>query len=166
METLIAPPGLKGLIVADTTVGSVRGEEGFFHYRQHDATKIARNQTFEAAAALLIDGELPDRPGESAFRAELASNRHLSPSTVRALAAIAPEVDGALTGLRAASALIVDDTPTIDLSPEERRARVLRVVGATPTILANLYRLKNGASPLDADPSLGHAADYVRSTCC
>lgn len=29
----IAPPGLKGLIVADTEVGSVRGDEGWYHYR-------------------------------------------------------------------------------------------------------------------------------------
>ena len=28
---LEAPPGLKGVIVADTTIGAVRGADGFFH---------------------------------------------------------------------------------------------------------------------------------------
>lgn len=162
METLVAPPGLKGLVVADTTIGSVRGDEGFFHYRHYDAVEIARHQTFEAAAALLIDGTLPDRGAEGAFRAELASSRHIPPATMQALATIAPHVDNPLVGLRAASALVVNDTPTIDLSASERRSRVLRVVGATPTILANLYRISNGQPPLDADPSLSHAADYIR----
>jgi len=162
METLIAPPGLKGLIVADTTVGSVRGDEGFFHYREYDAVEIARHQTFEAASALLIDGTLPDQGAEGSFRAELARNRHIEPATMQALAAIAPHIGGPLAGLRAAVSLIVDDTPTLDLSEEQRRTRVLRVIGATPTILAALYRLGRGETPLDADPSLSHAADYVR----
>jgi len=161
-ETLVAPPGLKGLIVADTSVGSVRGEEGFFHYRQYDAVEVARHQTFEAAAALLIDGALPDQGAESAFRAELARNRHIEPSTMQALVAIAPHIGGPLVGLRAAYSLVVDDTPTLDLSPAERRTRVLRVIGTTPTILAALYRIDHGESPLDADPSLSHAADYIR----
>jgi len=162
METLIAPPGLKGLVVADTTVGSVRGDEGFFHYREHDAVEIARHQTFEAAAALLIDGSLPDQGMEGSFRAELARNRSISPSTSQTLAAIAPHIDGPLVGLRAALSLVVDDTPTLDLTPDERRARVLRVIGSTPTILAALYRLNRNEAPLDADPSLSHAADFVR----
>lgn len=162
METLIAPPGLKGLVVADTAVGSVRGDEGFFHYREYDAVEIARHQTFEAASALLIDGTLPDQGAEGSFRAELAHNRHIEPATLQALVAIAPHIGGPLSGLRAAVSLIVDDTPTLDLSEEQRRTRVLRVIGATPTILAALYRLGRGETPLDADPSLGHAADYVR----
>ena len=162
METLIAPPGLKGLIVADTTIGSVRGEEGFFHYRDYDAVEIARHQTFEAASALLLDGSLPDQNSEGAFRAELARNRHIAPATMQALAAIAPHIGGPLAGLRAAVSLVVDDTPTLDLTAEERRDRVLQAIGATPTILAALYRLSRGEAPLDADPSLSHAADYVR----
>jgi citrate synthase len=162
METMIAPPGLKGLVVADTAVGSVRGSEGFFHYREYDAIEIARHQTFEAAAALLIDGALPDRGTEGTFRAQLASNRHLDPAPLEALQAIAAHVDGPLAGLRAAMSLIVDDTPTLDLSPEARRTQVLRVIGATPTVLAALYRIERGEAPLDADPTLSHAADYIR----
>ena len=162
METLIAPPGLKGLIVADTAVGSVRGEEGFFHYRQYDAVEIARHQTFEAAAALLLDGALPDRGDEGSFRAELAHNRRLDPAALQALTAISHHVGGPLSGLRAALSLVIEDTPTLDLSHDERRRRVVRAIGATPTILAALYRLGQGKAPLDADPSLSHAADYVR----
>lgn len=162
METLVAPPGLKGLVVADTTVGAVRGEEGFFHYRHYDAVEIARHQTFEAATALLIDGTLPDQGSEGVLRAELAHNRRLEPATLQALASIAPYVGGPLAGLRAAVSLVVDDTPTLDLSPDERRTRVLRMIGATPTILAALYRLGRNEAVLNADPSLSHAADYIR----
>ena len=40
------PKGLEGVVVADTTVGDVRGLEGFYHYRQYSAVDLA-----EVAAA-------------------------------------------------------------------------------------------------------------------
>jgi len=35
------PAGLEGVVVAETTVGDVRGQEGFFHYRQYSAVDLA-----------------------------------------------------------------------------------------------------------------------------
>jgi citrate synthase len=159
---LVAPPGLKGLIVAETAIGSVRGQEGFYHYRQYDAIEIARHQTFEAAAALLLDGALPTAAEESLFRAELGSGRHLDATIMAAINQMAPLVGSPLAGLRAAISWLVDDTATIDLSPDERRTQVLRVAAAVPTVLAALHRISIGQSPLAADAGLGHAADYVR----
>ena len=47
MTTMIAPPGLKGVTVADTAVGDVRGTESFYHYRQYSAPDLARTRTVE-----------------------------------------------------------------------------------------------------------------------
>lgn len=160
--TLVAPPGLKGLVVADTTVGSVRGEEGFFHYRDHDAVEIARHQTFEAATGLLLDGALPAASEEASVRSAMAAQRRVDAETLATIAGLADRVGGPLPGLRAALSLLVDDTPTLDLSQDERRDRVLRVIGAAPTVLAALHRTSLGEPVLTADPGLGHAADYVR----
>ena len=55
----IAPPGLKSLAVADTELGDVRGEEGFFHYRQYDAAQLARRRSLENVWTLQVDGALP-----------------------------------------------------------------------------------------------------------
>ena len=159
---MIAPPGLKGLVVADTTIGSVRGTEGFYHYREHDAIEIARHQTFEGAAHLLIDGALPDAAAEAAFRSELATARRVDPRVFEVLAPMVGPRLRPMDGLRAALALTVDDTPTIDLSPADRRSRAVAAAGSVPTIMAGLHRLAEGAAPLDPDPGLGHAADFVR----
>ena len=40
MSTINAPAGLKGVVVADTAVGDVRGAEGFYHYRDHSAGEL------------------------------------------------------------------------------------------------------------------------------
>lgn len=159
---MIAPPGLKGLVVADTMIGSVRGTEGFYHYRDHDAVQIARHQTFEGAAHLLIEGSLPTAAEELLFRAELAKARMVDPQIFNVLSPFVGSDLSLTAGLRAALALLVDDTATIDLSAAERRVIAVDAAGKVPTILAGLHRMSNGDAPLDADPGLGHAADFVR----
>ncbi len=43
MEDLIdVPAGLHNVAVTDTEIGDVHGDEGFYHYRQYDATELAR----------------------------------------------------------------------------------------------------------------------------
>ncbi len=52
-------PGLEGVIVAETTVGDVRGLEGFYHYRQYSAVDLAAALSLEDAWYLLFEGALP-----------------------------------------------------------------------------------------------------------
>ena len=53
------PAGLEGVVVAETTIGDVRGQEGFFHYRQYSAVDLARTRSLEDVWHLLFRGELP-----------------------------------------------------------------------------------------------------------
>lgn len=176
MEQLAAPPGLKGLLVADTAIGSVRGHDGFYHYRQYDATDLARHQTFEAVCHLLLDGELPDQRQEATMRSELGRARRVSSNLIATLEPfIGGEFGGVVGGgnatpaaltpvaaLRAALALVVDDTPIIDLTPTQRRAAVVQAIGAVPTIVAGVHRLERGQPPLESDPGLSHSTDFLR----
>jgi citrate synthase len=159
---MIAPAGLKGLVVADTRIGSVRGEEGFYHYRDQDAVEVARRSSFEAAAGLLLDGALPGAETEAAIGVELATGRHLDDPTFDLLDRLAERVASPLSGLRSALSLVSDDGPTIDLDDGQRREQVVRVAAAVPTVLAALHRLGRGERPLRADPESSHAADYLR----
>ncbi len=72
------PRGLKGVVVADTEVGDVRGNEGFYHYRQHSAIELAERRPLEDVWRLLIDGALPASQAErDVFAAEVAPLRAL-----------------------------------------------------------------------------------------
>ena len=80
------PRGLKGVVVADTDVGDVRGSEGFYHYRQYSAVELAQQRQLDDVMQLMIDGALPATAAErDAFRAEVRRQRHLTPSSARAL---------------------------------------------------------------------------------
>ena len=53
------PRGSKGSSCSETTVGDVRGLEGFFHYRQYSAVELAEKRSLEDVWFLLFNGALP-----------------------------------------------------------------------------------------------------------
>ena len=159
----VAPPGLKGLIVADTAVGSVLGEEGWYHYRGRDAVELARMLSFEAIACLLIDGVMPDSGEEATFARELASHRELSPEAHDLVVRLSHTGLGPLAVLASVLPLVVDQRPTIDMTHDERRHAVLQAVGAAPTVLGTVNRIRSGGDPVSPDDA-GYAAHYLRMT--
>lgn len=158
------PRGLKGVVVADTEVGDVRGGEGFYHYRQHSAIDLARERPLEDVWRLLVDGALPQtRDERNAFRAEVAPLAAM-PAAVRPLLPHIAATSTPLDGLRTALSMIAaadDMRPTIDIDHTRRRHDALRLCAVTPTILAALWRLRHGDTPIEPDPRLGWAAAYL-----
>lgn len=167
MQQLITvPAGLKGVAVADTALGDVRGGEGFYHYRHLDAAWLARTSTVEAVWRLLVDGTAPDdATGRGGFEHEVRSMRTIDPDLWPALRAIAAVARDPLDGLRAAVPLVAARAgmrPVIDVSPAQRRHDVLLLGAQTPTLLAAFHRLLHGLEPVAPEPSLGHGANYLR----
>ena len=70
------PAGLEGVVVAETTIGDVRGQQGFYHYRQYSAVDLAETRSFEDVWYLLFRGELPDAAAAAAFGDGRASSAH------------------------------------------------------------------------------------------
>jgi citrate synthase len=162
-----APPGLKGLVVTETEIGDVRGDEGFYHYRQYSAIDLARSCSLEEVWHLVFEGRLPMPSERAAFAAELAPLRALSPAVRSLLPALAAPGDGfvPLDALRTALSFACADRglrSTFDLDAAGRRRDALFVCAQVPTLVAALWRLHEGRAPVDPDPSLGHAADYMR----
>jgi citrate synthase len=162
---LEVPAGLKGLIVADTTIGDVRGAEGFYHYRQYSAVELAEVVAFEDVAHLLVMGHLPDADDRAGFAAMLAARRQLPAAVLSALPALVANGAPPLALLGTALSLTAGSLrlrPMIDLGPAERLDDALTLVGVLPTLVAAAHRLSLGLEPVAPDAGLGHAADYLR----
>ena len=167
MTSTTVPAGLRGISVADTAIGDVRGEEGYYHYRGRSAVELARTVGFSEAAALVLDGTLPDDAGR-AFRAELAARRDLPASVAAVLptAAAAGREFDALAGLRAALCVLAADdglAPVWGATPRDRRDDALRVCAVTPTILAALWRRRQGLEPVAPRDDLHGGAAWLWS---
>jgi citrate synthase len=163
--TTDVPPGLKGVVVAQTRLGDVRGSEGFYHYHQYSAVELAERCSLEDVWFLQLEGRLPSADERAAFVAEVAAARHLPDDVLAALPAVAACTGtGPLDALRTALSLLgaaLRLRPVYDLTAQERRVDAVRLAAAVPTLVAALHRLQCGRSPLEPRDDLGHAAAYL-----
>ncbi|MFG1910316.1 citrate/2-methylcitrate synthase [Kribbella sp. NPDC048928] len=164
--TINVPPGLRNVVVTETTLGDVRGDEGFYHYRQYSAIDLAKSKTLEDVWYLMFEGHLPTDAERAGFIAELAPLRVL-PEEVRAVLpaiATAGAKFNPLAGLRTALSLLaaVRGLPPLwDADPARRKADAMLVCAVTPTILAALYRLREGQQPLEPRADLTAAENWL-----
>ena len=150
-------------MVAETSVGDVRGQQGFYHYRQFSAVDLAASRSLEDVWHLLVDGSLPDRRQSAEFARHVAGLRELPPGVASLLPALA-EAGSPLDVLRTAVSLVGAElgwAPGLDIDHDQRRSQALRLSAVVPTILANAHRLRDGRQPVPPRSDLSFAANYL-----
>jgi citrate synthase len=163
-STLEAPPGLEGVIVANTSVGDVRGLEGFYHYRQYNAVELADRLRLEDVWFLLFEGHLPSAAEREAFLAEIAPLREVPESIVDLLPALAASSQTVMEAVRSAVSMVGAAhgfKPTLDIDHAERRRNALQLCAVFPTLIMAIYRLQQGQQPIAPRPDLGYGANYL-----
>ena len=160
------PRGLEGVVVAETDIGDVRGLEGFYHYRQYNAVELAEQRSIEDVWHLMLEGELPSREERTAFMATVAPLREI-PAEVRAalptIAGVGPDAPP-LDMLRTTLSLLgahLGFRPSLDIDAAELKAQAMRVCAVVPTLLTAIHRIQHGLEPIDPDPELAYAANYL-----
>src|SRR5688500_4240898 len=132
-----APPGLRGLAVADTELGEVRGAEGFYHYRQYDAIELARKRTFEDVWYLFIEGDLLSFEHRDTVLLETAAPRTIPDEARSLLPAIARLPTRApLSAERIVMSLVGADLglrPALDCSRQQLRSQCLQLCAMAPS---------------------------------
>ncbi len=160
------PLGLEGVVVAETHIGHVRGQEGFYHYRQYNAVELAEKRTLEDVWHLMFYGELPTLAEREHFIEEVRPFREI-PEVVQPLMANVAKLGDPfvpLNGLRSAVSLLgsaLDFRPSLDIDVDELRHNAMQVCAVVPTFLTALYRLNQGLEPITPHPELPYAANYL-----
>jgi citrate synthase len=160
------PRGLEGVVVAETTIGDVRGLEGFYHYRQYNAVELAQSRTLEDVWHLMFEGELPTLAQRAAFQAQIAPLRDIPASILEVLPEIARlgVAAGPLDMLRTTISLLgahFGFRPSLDVDAAELRDNAMRVCAVVPTLLTSIQRLQHGLDPIAPEPDLPYAANYL-----
>jgi len=159
------PRGLEGVVVSTTAIGDVRGDEGFFHYRQHSGADLARERDLTDVAALVVDGALPTTAdARAAIAAELRAGRAAPADLLRLLPTVTAAGGEPMDQLRTALSLVGQVyglRPVHDVDAMARRRDALRVASVVPTLVAGLHRAGRGLPPVPSHPDLDVAADYL-----
>ncbi len=151
---------LSGVVVAETAISSIDPEEGILRYRGYDIADLAEHSTYEEVAYLLLEGELPTEEQLRAFEQEL-SHRDL-PANARTL------IDGnahdvtPMEMLRTTTSLLsFADPAEAAIDPENDRRKGVALIAQLPTIVARHHRLRQELQPVDPDPALSYAENFL-----
>ena len=142
--------GLEGIVAATTRLSDVDGERGELTIAGYDVAELAAQATFEETTWLLWHGALPSGRQLTAFRSELAARRGLPPASMALLRECATARMDPMDALRIAAG-------TISMVSDDACA----IVAQCPTIVATLWRLRQGLDPIAPRPDLGHAANFL-----
>ena len=146
MGSAVTANGLDGVVVAETRLSDVDGEQGRLVIAGHDVEELALRASFEEAAALLWNVPV-----------EVAKNG-IAEGRARAFERLgklgdALELEGGMDAIRAAAAHFTEANGF---------GGAPAITGALAVCAAAWARKRRGLSPVAPDVSKGHAADYLR----
>jgi citrate synthase len=155
--------GLEDVVAGESSICYIDGDRGILAYHGHDIHDLAdaeRGVSFEEACFLLWHGRLPTRAELGDVQTALAASRVVPEPIVRAMRSL-PRVDG-MDALRTLTSLLGHYDPDAgDRSPQASYRKAVRLTGQIGSVVATWGRLAAGGGPIDPDPALGHAANFL-----
>jgi citrate synthase len=153
--------GLRGITIASTKISDVRGKEGKLIYRGYLISDLAEKTTFEEIVYLLLYEKLPNEKELKQIKETLSSQRAISKNIISALKTQSKD-SLPMDILQAGVSMLANEDPDIrDVSKDATRRMALRLVAKLATLVAAWERIRNGKDPIDPDPKLNHAANFV-----
>lgn len=153
--------GLEGVVVAETSLSMIDGQNGILRYRGYDIDDLAQTTSFEEIMHLLWFGTLPTRSQLQDLESRLRSHRELS-STVKKVMASLPSTGAPIDAIRAGvTAMAMEDSNERSLDSDDIQERSVRMSAAFPTMLAAYLRVREGNEIIDPDKSLGEAGNFL-----
>ena len=159
-DTVKINRGLKGVYFERSGVSHIDGAKGELSYRGYSIHDLATKSTFEEVCYLLIQGELPTEAELTEFDSALKSARHLPEAVFEIIAACKDghPMDVLRTAVSALAALEPDSQQT---GEEAFIRNGVRLTAQVPMIIAAHEAIRNGRTPVAADPDLSHAANWL-----
>jgi citrate synthase len=157
--------GLEGVVVAESALSFINGDEGRLIYRGYAIEDLAQKASYEEVLYLLWHGELPTEDELADFSETMATERELDEDvldTVRKLAEADEEPMAALrTAVSMLSAYDADDASSEPTDREVNLEKGKRITAKIPTIVAAFKRVRNGNDPVEPREDLEHAENFL-----
>ena len=152
--------GLRDVYMDRTEASFIDGKVGKLLYRGYNIDDLAQNSTFEETVYLLLYSELPTRSQLAEFDELLKANRSL-PEQVVDIIRITKDAHPMDVLRTAVSALAAFEPEVDDNSTEAVLRKGIRLTAQGPTIVATHARIREGKEPVEPDPNLSHAGNFL-----
>jgi citrate synthase len=157
--------GLRGVVAAASSISDVNGEKGELIYQGLNIHDLATKSTFEVVVFLLWNGRLPKRAELDELRKTLAASYELPwpiVELIKGMYARVPANAEPMDALRTVvSAMAMFDEESRDLSRETSIRVATRLTARFPTIVAAMDRARNDLDPVEPNPNLNIATNFL-----
>jgi citrate synthase len=152
--------GLEDVVAATSAICYLDGDRGVLAYYGYDIHDLARGASFEEVCYLLWHGRLPNRAELGDLQSQLAAARPLPEGVLRLMKQL-PTSDGMDLLRTMTSVLGHFDPDAADNSPQANYRKAVRLTGQIASLVATYGRMQAGGGPIQPDPALGHAANFL-----
>ncbi len=152
--------GLEDVVAASSAICYLDGDRGVLAYYGCDIHDLARAVSFEEVCFLLWHGRLPNRGELGDLQSQLSAARPLPEPILRLMKQL-PASDGMDMLRTLTSALGQYDPETGDHSQAANDRKAVRLTAQLGSLVATYGRMQAGGGPLQPDPALGHAANFL-----
>src|ERR1700730_3316133 len=161
MSTVAKPKaGLEDTVATSSEICYLDGDRGVLAYCGYDIHDLARHGTFEEVCYLFWHRRLPTRPELGDLQSQLIAARPLPEPLVRLMRAL--PAGNTMDALRTlTSALGHYDPDAADNSPQANDRKAVRLTAHISSLVATMGRMNKGEGPIQPDPVLGHAANFL-----
>jgi citrate synthase len=156
--------GLEGVLVAESDLSYIDGDEGLLVYRGYDIDDLAREASYEEVLYLLWHGHLPTRDELATFEEAMAAERELDDELLASLERLADADEDPMAATRTVASTLSAYDPEADADPEDHGANLRkgrRITAKLPTAVAAFERMRRGEAPVAPREDLSHAANFL-----
>jgi citrate synthase len=161
MATAAVTKGLEGVVATNSGICWIDGYAGVLAYRGIDIHELASKSTFEESAYLLWFGRLPSSDQLAEFTQKLTAARQIPPQIYDLLRSF-PKQGTPMEALRTAvSALSFYDPDEAAVDHDSNVRKAFALTAQLAMLVAAFDRIRKGKTPVQPDPSLPHAANFL-----
>jgi citrate synthase len=156
--------GLEGVLVAESALSFIDGDEGELVYRGYSIDDLARDASYEETLYLLWHGHLPDEAELAEYTDAMVDERELADGVHETVARLAAADEEPMAALRTIVSTLSAYDPDADADPTDEAAnlrKARRLTAKIPTALAAFARQREGDDPVAPRDDLGHAANFL-----
>lgn len=156
--------GLEGVVVAESEISVIDGEQGELVYRGYNIHDLAQKIQFEELLPLLWEGDLPNEEQLDRVRQRLDDNRAVDDDVLEIMQSQANQDVHPMAALRTGISSLAAFDPDSDADPQDVDAnyrKAHRITAKIITLIAAFNRYRNGQDPISPDSDLSHAGNFL-----
>ena len=159
--TAKAPAGLQGVVATSSDICMIDGQQGRLIYRGYEIGDLVENASFEEVAYLLWNNKLPNRQELATLHTQLTAASVLPRHAVTILQALPPDKQPMDALRTVVSSLSATDPDLTSNEPDANQRKAIRLTAQFPSIVTAFHRLRNGERPIEPDPTLSIAGNFL-----